>query len=323
MAAEEVRKPAFFLDGTTVRMRHSKELVEAYPPTSNQHGISHWPILRMLVVHDLYTGLAMRPVWGPVNGSQAVSEQELLETMIDRLPERAVMAGDANFGVFSVAYAATEHHHPVVLRLTTARARRLAGGELRDGMDVRLVWKPSRDDHRRHPKLPAEACVEGRLIVRQVQPNNGAIAFLLALFTTQPDAAEEIINLYGQRWNIEVDLRTLKSQLRLEELTCATPLMVGKEIDLGMMSYNLVRSVMYLTARKVGLEPRAFSFTKVRNVLNAFLPLIAAGTEEAQAHKAMKDMLYYLERTRLTRRQRTSSPRAVWPKPKAYPARHS
>jgi putative transposase len=319
----EIRRSAFFLDGTTVRMRHTGELVKAYPPTSNQHGPSHWPLLRMLVAHDLYTGLAMRPEWGPVNGSDAVSEQGLLEQAIDRLPQGAVVIGDANFGVFSVAYAAVQRGHPVALRLTAARAQHLLGGVWRDETDQHLVWKPSRDDRRSHPELPADACVAGRLLVRQVQPGNGAAPFLLALFTTLSDRPEEMLNLYGQRWNIEVDLRTLKSQLRLEELSCSTSLMVAKEIDLAMLSYNLVRSVMYLTARKAGLEPRAFSFTKVRNVLNAFLPLIAAANDERQAQKLTSDMLHYLDRTRLRRRKRPSYPRGVWSKGEVYPPRHT
>ena len=323
MPVAEGQRPAFFLDGTTVRMPHARTLVEAYPPTRNQHGVSHWPIMRMLVAHDLYTGLAMRPAWGPVNGEQAVSEQDLLECAISRLPERSVLCGDANFGVFSVAYAAAEHNHPVVLRLTEVRARRLAAGEWRDGVDKRVVWKPSREDRRSHPDLPADACVEGRLVVRLVQPSNGDQAFLLALFTTLPDASEKIVELYGKRWNIEVDLRTLKGQLRLEELSSTTPQMIAKEINLAILSYNLVRSVMYLTARKSGLEPRAFSFTKVRNVLDAFLPLIAAATDERQRRRLTKTMLDCLERTRLYRRQRPSAPRAVWPTPKSYPAQHN
>src|SRR5712691_4361474 len=53
-------------------------------------------------------------------------EQGLWEGAIDRLPGGAVVSGDANFGVFSVAYAAVQRSHPVLLRLTLARARRLA-----------------------------------------------------------------------------------------------------------------------------------------------------------------------------------------------------
>jgi hypothetical protein len=201
----------------------------------------------------------------------------------------------------------------------------MAGGVLRDGMDQRVVWKPSREDRKSHPELPAHACVEGRLIVRQVQPSNGAEAFLLALFTTLPDAPEEVVKIYGYRWNIELDLRSLKGTLRLDDLTCNTPEMVAKEINLAMLSYNLVRAVMYLTAQKAGLEPRAFSFTRVRNVLNAFLPAITAATDERQAQKAMEDMMYYLNQAQLPRRKgkRSSYSREVWPRPKSYPARHA
>jgi putative transposase len=314
---------AFFFDGTTVRMPHCQELLRAYPPTSNQHGESHWPILRMVVAHDLYTGLALRPQWGPVNGPEAVSEQGLLEQMLDRLPIGALIVADANFGIFSVAYAAEQRDHPVVMRLTSVRARHLAGGPLQDGLDRRIRWKPTREDRRSHPRLPADASVSGRLIVRQVQPSNGAKAFLLALFITLEDSPEQAIELYGKRWAIEVDLRSLKGTLRLEELTCTSTEMVAKEINVAMLAYNLVRGVIYLTALRAGLEPRAFSFTQVRNVLQAFLPRIAAAGDEGKAQKLYDDMLYYLSRCKLRQSQRPSYPRAVWPKPKAYPSRHA
>jgi Transposase DDE domain len=317
------RRPAFFFDGTTERMPHSEELVAAYPPSTNQHGVSHWPVLRLLVAHDLYTGLALRPHWGPVNGSQAVSEQGLLEEAIEHLPPQAIMVGDANFGIFSVAYAAQRRGHPVVLRLTTARARRLAGGSLQDGTDRRIQWMPSREDRRSHPALPADACVSGRLIVRQVQPSNGGEAFLLALFTTLEDAPEAVIELYGKRWNIEVDLRSLKGTLRLEELSCTSREMVAKELEVAILAYNLVRAVIYGIAQQSGLEPRVFSFTQVRNVLQAFLPRIAAATDEGTRRKLCDDMQYYLNQCKLPQRKRRSYPRRVWSKPQTFPVRHA
>jgi hypothetical protein len=317
------RRPAFFFDGTTVRLPHGEALVAAYPPTTNQHGVAHWPLLRLLVAHDLYTGLALRPQWGPVNGSQAVSEQGLLEQLIERLPSAAILVGDSNFGIFSVAYAADRSGHPVVVRLTAARAKHLAGGPLQDGTDRRIQWRPTSADRRSHPQLPRAACVSGRLIVRLVQPSNGAEAFLLALFTTLEDSPEQVIELYGKRWNIELDLRQLKGTLRLEELTCTSVAMVAKEIDVAMLAYNLVRAVMYLTAQKAGLEPRAISFTQVRNVLQAFGPRIAAAADERTARKLYDDMLYYLSQCKLSQRRRSPYPRGVWPKPKTYTARHA
>ena len=177
---------AFLLDGSSMRAAHSPELAEAYPPGSNQHGESHWPLMRVLVAHDLDTGLALRPAWGTMHGDQAVSEQQLLERAIERLPPAATVVGDANFGVFSVAWAGAQTGHPVLLRLTAQRAQRLAGEPLRPGLHRTVVWEPSREDRRSHPDLPPDACVQGRLHERRVQPNNGGAPFLLPLFTTLP-----------------------------------------------------------------------------------------------------------------------------------------
>lgn len=311
---------AFFIDGSTMRMPHRPELCAHYPPGSNQYGKSHWPLLRIVVAHDLYTGLAMRPQWGPSNGDHAVGEQALLEQAIDRLRAGCVLLGDANFGVFSVAYAATQREHPVVLRLTLQRAKALAKDQLRDGMDLRCQWQPSPHERRNHPELPATACVQGRLIVRQVQPSNAENPFLLALFTTLEDKADSVIELYGYRWNIETDLRSLKTMLGLEQLCSTTPEMVAKEIDVGILAYNLVRAVTCVAAQKAGLQPRQFSFTRVRNVINAFAPKIASARDQREAQRWADTMMYYVHQAKLPRRRkkRPTYPRAVWHKPQTF-----
>jgi hypothetical protein len=317
------RRDAFFVDGSTMRLPDSLELRTQYPPASNQKGQSHWPLLRIVVAHDLYSGLAMRPQWGPSNGDHTVSEQSLLEQAIDRLPSGCTLLGDANFGVFSVAYAATQRGHPVVLRLTLQRAKALAKQELRDGIDRRMRWQPSSHDRRNHPELPADACVEGRLIVRQVQPGNGDAPFLLAVFTTLAEDADSVIEFYGHRWNIETDLRSLKTMLGLDQLTSTTPGMVAKEIDVAMLAYNLVRAVTCVAAQNAGLKPRQFSFTRVRNVINAFAPKIAAARDQREAQQWADTMMYYVNQARLPRRRkkRPTYPRAVWHKPQTYPKR--
>src|SRR5579862_8316660 len=86
-----LKGPVFVVDGSSLQLAHSKELVEKYPPVKNQYGRTHWPVLRILVMHDLSSGLAERPCWGPMCGDQAVSEQELLAVAIGRLPPGAVV----------------------------------------------------------------------------------------------------------------------------------------------------------------------------------------------------------------------------------------
>jgi hypothetical protein len=314
---------AFFFDGTSVRLAHTDDLCQAYPPASNSNGDSHWPVIRMLVAHDLQSGLAMRPEWGAMYGPQAVSEQSLLETSIQRLPGQSIVIGDANFGVFSVAYTTVQHGHGAVLRLTQQRAKSLAGGPLQEGTDHQIVWRPSRYDRRSHPHLPAEACVRGRLIVWQVQPSDGAAPFLLALFTTLDLAVDEVLKLYGQRWNIETDLRSLKSTLQLEQLTCSTPDMVAKELNLAMAAYNLVRAVTCLASQQADTPPRGYSFTRVRNVIDAFTPLIIAAPNPHEAQQHFDRMMYYVQQAKLPRRhrKRSSYPRAVWRRGESFPKR--
>ena len=199
-----IGRRAFVFDGTTIRTPHTKELKQLYPPTSNQEGESHWPLIRMVVAHDLVTGLGMRPAWGAVNGLHAVSEQRLFEQAVERLPALAVVIADANFGVFSVAYAAVQRNHPVVVRMTAQRAQSLLREPLSDGIDRRLDWRPTKADRKKHPDLPPEACIRGRLIVTLVQPSDGSTVFLLCLFTTLEEDRDEIVKLYGLRWNIGV-----------------------------------------------------------------------------------------------------------------------
>ena len=241
---------AFLVDGTTVRTPHTEALKALYPPASNQHGESHWPPIGMLVAHDLCTGLAMRGEWGPVNGPQAVGEQRLFDQAIQRMPEGPVAVGDANFGVFSVAYAAAVRNHPVVLRLTLARARGLPGGPPTDGIDRRIQWRPTKAGREGHPELPPDVHVQGRL-----------------------------------------------------------------------MAYNLVRAVIYTAAEKAGVAPRCYGFTRVKNVIHAFAPLIAAAKTEEEARKITDRMMYYVGQARQAKRKRLSYPREVWHRSKPFPKR--
>ena len=317
---------AFFVDGTSLRTAHTPELTEEFPPTPNQHGPSHWPVLKMLVAHDLHTGLAMRPVWGAMSGEQAISEQALFEKfLVERMPAGAVVVGDINFGVFSVAYAADQRQHPVVLRMQEQRAKALLGGPLVDGIDREVEWRPSRDDRKSHPKLPDDACVRGRVLVTLVQPCNGADPFLLVLFISLPAAQarrEDLLHLYGKRWDIELDLRTLKGTLKLDQLTSLSQQMVAKEINVAMVTYNLVRAVMYAAAVQSGLAPRNYSFTRVRNVIEHFLPFIAAARTPEEAQALTAKMMYCVGQKKLrARNRRRSYPRKVWGKPQTFPSR--
>jgi hypothetical protein len=60
-----LRRPIFVVDGSSVPLQHAPELVKAFPPGHNQHGENHWPVLRMVVFHDVFSGLALPPANAP------------------------------------------------------------------------------------------------------------------------------------------------------------------------------------------------------------------------------------------------------------------
>lgn len=311
----------FILDGSTLLMPHTAPLLEAYPPSRNQHGESHWPIMRVLVGHHVHCGVATRPRWGPVHGPKAVSEQGLVEELMEQLPAGAGVMGDQNFGVFSVAWAAQQHNRPVLLRLTLARAKRAFGPVLCSGTDLRVNWKPSRWDRDAHSDLPVDACVNGRLIIRTVYPSDGSAPLKLCLFTTLDLAADEILHLYGLRWNVETDLRTLKKTIRLGMINCQTPEMVSKELILAITAYNLVRTVINESTQRTGMDPRQYSFSRVQDVLKTWLPYLASMPSEAERKAEFERMMKCVAQCKLYKRKgRKSYPRAVWGRPRTFPS---
>jgi putative transposase len=312
----------FLLDGSSMRLEHTASLVKAYPPGSNQHGEAHWPIIRVLVAHHLSSGLATRPCWGPMYGNQAVSEQELSEPIMDRLPAGAALMEDRNFGVFSVAWAAQQKGFQVLFRLTEARAQKIAGGFLPPANSDRQVqWRPSRDDRRAHPLIPAEAVVRGRLIVAHVTGEDGK-RWKLYLFTTLEESSEVLVELYGRRWDIELDIRSLKQTLRLHSLSAKTPEMAEKELLLAIAGYNLVRSVQMAAARQANLEPRRLSFSRVQAVVMTAVPRLATITHAAEWEAEYQKVLGWAAQGKLPNRPPGRSyPRERWGESAKFPTR--
>lgn len=317
-----LERPMFLLDGSSILLSHSKASAEAWPPARNQHGNSHWPVLRVLVAHDVISGLAARPCWGPMYGAAAVSEQELTKQMMARLPEEAIVLGDRNFGVFSIAWHSSANKHPCLFRLTGKRAAKLSGGvEPPAGADKSICWVPSREDRRNNPELPAMAAVEGRLLAFKVRDASGKWQKLY-FFTTLSLPANRILNLYGHRWNIETDLRSLKREVRLHMLDVKTPAMAERELVLGVTAYNLTRAAMNEAASALNLNPRQFSFSQAQDTLNAFLPLFARATSDPERQQITKQMLGVFAQSKLPNRsKRRSTPRVVWPRPCSFPKR--
>jgi len=312
----------YLLDGSSLQLEHEPELIEAFPPASNQHGKSHWPVVRMVVLHDLETGLAERPYWGPLNGPKAVSEQALAEDAMQHVPAESVIVGDRNFGIFSTAYSAQQRGLKVVLRLTAVRAKSksLRGGPISSVGDDPTCWRPSRWDGKGQRVWPADACVEGRLIAWRV--GRGKHKQWLYLFTTLTLPAQEVVELYGRRWNIETDLRSLKQTVRLQRISAHSADMMEKELLVAVMAYNLVRAIMFQAAQRARIDPRQLSFTYACNIVLDGYPKILEAQGAKRQQQELERILDLVGRCRLPKRtKRRSYPREVWGRGYRFPIR--
>ena len=115
----------FLIDGTTFTLAPTDELQLAYPPASNQHGLSVWPIAHVVLAHELSSGAALPPEIGAMYGEQAVSETRLAQALMKRLPPNSIVMADAGFGIFSTAYNAKLNGHNFALRMTKDRFNRI------------------------------------------------------------------------------------------------------------------------------------------------------------------------------------------------------
>ena len=86
----------------------------------------------------------------------------------------------------------------------------------------------------------------------------------VTLVTTLLDAAaypaDALAELYGTRWRIEENLKSLKQTMKMDVLKCMTVDGVLKELTMYALAYNLVRVTMCQAAGRQGVEADRVSF---------------------------------------------------------------
>jgi len=86
----------------------------------------------------------------------------------------------------------------------------------------------------------------------------------VTLVTTLLDAeaypADELAELYGTRWRVEEDLKSLKQTMKMDVLKCMTVDGVLKELTMYALAYNLVRVAMCEAAGRQGVMAERISF---------------------------------------------------------------
>ena len=296
------------LDGSTVRMRPCGDIPKKFPPHRNQAKTpAYWCLMRVVVCFCAYTGAALHCALGNTGLSEQVLACQII--LCQRL-SACLFIGDRNFGVFRIVQAARAAGARVLLRMTQSRARKLLGRSLGLGQHA-VRWSPTRHDQLQ-PNCSKDP-VDGQLLVARIK-RNGFRTQTLYLFTTLPQSAqypmEELVNLYGLRWHIELNLRYLKAQMRLVQLECKSADMAQKEWLAGLMAYNLIRAAMLCAALHEGISALALSFSLSRRHLENWLAHL--GQSRRESGQRWDKMLRLIGRARLPQRRacRPAEPRA-------------
>ena len=321
-AATICNRKVFLIDGTTFSLPRERGLLKKFPPcpARAKSKTARFPIAHVALAVDAYTGVASRPEIGAMYGAKAIHETKLALPVMQRLPKGSVIIGDRGFGSISIAYYAQQSGQDVILRMNKSRVPWLCGGKKnpKNG-EMPVLWKMSQSARAHNPDIPVEAQIEGRYIEVTVEPN-GFQPFKLKLFTTLNLPIADVVRLYGLRWKVELDLRTLKHVIDLDTITSRSADMVTKELILGITSYNLVRNIIAYAAHQKNADPRKISFTRALNeILSTGEDVMFSETHvPLQAHiTKMIETIPLL--TIQDRKDRPPQPRKILTKNSAYP----
>lgn len=283
----------FLVDGLTFRMTDTPANQQAYPQhTTQKEGVGD-PIARVVALICLATGVVLDAVIGPHKGKQT-GELALFRQLIDQLQEGDVVVADRQYCSYWLIWLLMNKGVDVCFRKHQARKSDFSKGERLGDRDQIVIWsrpsRPSWMSHEEYAQLPKQLRLRETYYVltkpgRKQQPFV-IVTSMIGEEKSERVSKEQIASLYGYRWNVELDIRNIKSTLNLGVLRCKTPEMVRREFWVTMLAYNLIRSTIALAAISQDCQPRQVSFTSACQYVLAACSLWreAMSRQERQVH---------------------------------------
>lgn len=268
------------VDGTTVTTADTPENQAAYPQRQNQkHGVG-FPIARLVVIFSLATASALDLVLGPTKGKKT-GETTLFRSMLHNFQPGEIVLGDRLFDSYLHIAQLRQQGVDVLFRRHATRHCDFRRGRWLGTLDHVVVWKKppfnrNRFDRETYDALPDQMEIrELRFRVQEKGFRPHEIVLVTTLLDAQVYPKEELAELYRERWHSELDLRALKTTLKIDHLRCKTPEMVEKELWVHFLAYNLIRQTIAAAARRHDRLPRRLSFKGALQTLDSFAPYLA------------------------------------------------
>jgi len=303
---------AKLVDGFTFTMPDTPENQAVFPQIDEQRPGVGFPIARACVVLSLATAGVCDLAVGPCEGKET-GESALLRGMLETFDAHDVAVFDRGYCSFLMLALLAGRGIHVCARLHQRRHSDFRCGRRLGPGDHLITWtrpkKPTWMTPEQYDPIPET------LTLREVQFDvmvPGCRVETLTVITTLTDptvySREDIADLYGFRWNAELDIRQIKQTLHLDHVRCKTPEMVRRELWVTLLAYNLIRKVIATSAAVHEKQPRQLGFTLAcQNLLASWMLLSTGACRDSQA-------LYHLMLARLAAHEVANRPGRIEPR---------
>lgn len=310
------------VDGCTATAADTPANQKKYPQQSVQKVGCGYPILRIVTLLSLTTGLITAWAVGHWRQSEMVL---LMRYLWENLQPGEVLLADRGFCNWGLLALCLQRKVDAVFRVKGSRRRDFRYGK-RLSRDERLVrWVK--------PKTPALtltaaqwASLPAVLTLRLVRCRMSVPGFRtqkIIVATTLLDSLnfppEALSYLYYRRWAMELTLRNIKITLQMDHLSCKTPENLDREIYFHFLVHNLVRRLMLEAARRHHVPLERVSFAGSLATARRFSEALLQARTQRCRKQLLMDLFRLLANDLVPNRPGRREPRAVKRRPKPYP----
>ena len=300
------------IDGTTISMPDTPDNQRAYPQSRAQKEGLGFPLALLVAVISLSTGAVLGWASGPRRGKET-GETALLRTLMPGLAAGEVMLADRYHCNYFTAALLVERGVDLVTRQHQRRHTDFGCGKRLGRRDQLVDWLRPQRPAWMTPELYAR--MPERLAMRQTEVAGRVLVTTLIDARSVPPL--ELDHLYRRRWQVELDLRSIKAVMGMDILRAKSAAMIQKEIAVHLLAYNLVCALITRAAAGARVTARGLSFKGALQLLLAFQSQLRFA-RRASARTMTAILLGAISRLRLPHRPGRVEPRAIKRRPKNH-----
>jgi hypothetical protein len=301
-------------DGSTIQMPDTPENQAVFPQQSNQKPGLGFPIARLVVLISLSVGSIIAYATAPYQGKGS-GETSLFSQMISHIANNSLLLEDRYYCTWAILALILQQGGHMLVQNHAQRKPNFNLGQRLGPKDHLITWeKPKRKpvwiSQDAYDALPGEIGIREFAVAGKV--------YVTTLLNAKRYPRKELFALYSKRWQVELDLRSIKTHMKMDVLRCKSPELVQKEIAVFLLAYNLVRASIARAAASKGKIPRLISFMTAVQLLNASTSQLILSTGNLLEHM-INGLLEAIASIPIAQQKRKPQPRAIKRRPKPYP----